>query len=139
MSRSAAFLLALLFTCPCAWADIPRDPNAELARVQKQNNEQAILFYASQIKNNPADASLYAKRGKAYSDNGDYEHALQDFESSLALDPKLANAYVGRAVVRLMKKDYDKCWEDVHKAESLGAKFWPAFTNTLKKGSGREK
>lgn len=141
MKRSAISVLALLLISPCVFATIgvPKDPNEELRKVQKINNEQAIIFFTAQIKKTPKDPSLYAKRGKAYQDNGDYPHALTDYDKALALDPKQKDVFVGRAVIHLMNKDYDKCWVDVHQAESLGGQFWPAFMEGLKKGSGRDK
>ena len=133
------FALVSLFVSLNALAIAANDPNTELQKIQKLNNDQAILFFTDQIKKNPKDAVAYAKRGKAYGANKDYNQALIDYDKALKLDPKLADPYVGRAVAYLMKKDYDKSWENVHKAESLGGKFWPAFTNALKESSGREK
>ncbi len=125
------------------------DPNASLRKatspltdfekVKKINNELAIKHFTGLIEKNPKEALNYAKRGKAYSGNKDYEKAGKDYDTAIKLDPKLTEAYVGRAVVRLMEKDYNRCWEDVHKAESLGGQFWPSFTDALKAGSGRDK
>lgn len=165
--RTQVFLLVLFFASSNAFASTPsdplaeqkriqklntsvpkdpnaefkksQDPNAELRKIQKLNNDHAILFYTEGIKKSPKDAALYAKRGKVHSWNNNYELAQADFDKALTLNPKLADAYVGRAVIYLMKKDYDKSWENVHKAESLGGEFWPAFTESLKSGSGREK
>ena len=139
MRRLGIVWIGLLAVSPCVFASVPQDPLAEVRKIQKLNNDQSILFFTGEIKKKPKDASLYAKRAKAYSGNQDYEHALPDYDKALALDPKLADAYVGRAVIHLMKKDYDKSWEDVHKAEALGGQFWPAFIQALKTGSGREK
>lgn len=118
------------------------DPNAMLIniqKIQKLNNDKAIEFLTGKIKENPKDADAYAKRGKAYGANKDYDHALADYENALKLNPKLADPYIGRAVIYLMKNNYDKSWESVHKAESLGGKFWPSFMDALKKNSAREK
>ncbi len=115
------------------------DPLATLRQVEKINNDQAIKFFGEKIAKNPKDALSYARRGKAYSGNKDYEHALPDYDKAIELDPKLTDAYVGRAVIRLVNKEYDKCWEDVHKAESLGGQFWPSFMEALKEGSKRDK
>ena len=128
------------------------DPNAEIRkitgkdsaladfeRLKRTQNDLAIVRYSSLIKKNPKDALSYARRGRAFSDNRDYDKALEDYNKALALNPNTTEAYIGRAVVYLMKKDYDKCWADVHKAESMGGKFWPAFMDSLKAGSKRDK
>lgn len=111
----------------------------DFERIQKLNNDANIIHYSSVIAKNPKDAKSYARRGKAYSANKDYDKALSDFNKAIEYDPKLAEAYTGRAVCYLMKKDYDNCWSDVHKAESMGENFWPAFMDSLKKNSKREK
>ena len=138
-SRAIVLLLSLLFVSSNAFAAASSDPVAELKKVQKINNDNAIKFFTTEIAKKPKEAAFYAKRGKAYSGNKDYEPAMADYEQAMQLDPKLADAYVGRAVIHLMKEDYDKCWADVHKAESLGGKFWPTFMDALKDGSGRDK
>ncbi len=111
----------------------------EHERIQALNNEASIIHYTSVLAKNPKDAKSYAKRGKAYSATRKYDKAQTDFSKALELDPKQAEAYTGRAVCYLMMKDYDNCWKDVHKAESMGEKFWPAFMDSLKKESKREK
>lgn len=147
------FVLGLFFISTTVFAAETDDPNAalrkmrqvttgvdpilaDLQKIQKLNNDQAILFFTGKINKNPKDAVAYAKRGKAYSANKDYKQALIDYNKALEFDPKLADIYVGLAVIYLMQKEYDKCWQEVRKAEALGAKFWPAFTEALEKGSG---
>lgn len=110
---------------------------ADVERVQKTNNEIAITHFTKLIQKNPKDAVPYAHRGKAYSGLKRYPEAMADYEKAIELDPKLPGAYVGRAVVRYTQEDYDGSWEDVHKAESLGGEFWPAFLEALKERSGR--
>lgn len=112
---------------------------AEFEKVKKINNELSIQHFTGQLLKTPNDASLYAKRGKAYSALRDYANAMKDYDKAIALDEKNTDAYVNRAVARFMLKDYDGSWEDVHKAESLGGKFWPAFTDALKESSKRKK
>lgn len=147
----SVFLASPLFLVSMAQAagNDNTDPNAplkkvmaplkELEKIKKMNNDLSIKHFTELIQKNPKEAMNYAKRGKAYSGNKDYEKAMEDFQTAISLDSKLSEPYVGRAVVYLMKKDYDHCWEDVHKAESLGGKFWPSFMEALKAGSGRDK
>lgn len=115
----------------------PKNPLAELEKVQKINNELAVQHFSEKIRKNAKDGDAYSKRAKAHAGLKDYEKALQDYDKAVELDPNLASAYVGRAVARYMKKDYDGSWADVHKAESLGGQFWPSFMDALKASSGR--
>ena len=61
------------------------------------------------------------------------------FSEAIKKSSHNTGAYYNRAVAYFYKKDYDRCWKDVHKAESLGYKFSPDFIKSLKKASGREK
>ena len=57
-------------------------------------------------------------------------------------NPYDAGIYYNRAVAYFYKKNYDLSWEDVHKAEDLGIKDNPKFTelvDRLKAASGRKK
>ena len=112
---------------------------AEFEKVKKLNNDAAIRQFTAVLQKNPKDTGAYAKRGKAYSGNKDYDKAMADYDKAIQLDPKIADAYVGRAVIYLVKRDYNKSWENVHQAEALGGQFWPAFTDALKSGSKRDK
>ena len=135
-------------------ADPTGDPNAairkltaggqdpalvEFEKVKRLNNDAAIAHWTSVIQKNPKDTEAYAKRGKAYGANKDYDKALADYDMAIKMDPKSADSYVGRAVARYFKDDYEKSWEDVRQAETLGGQFWPAFMDALKKKSGHDK
>lgn len=55
------------------------------------------------------------------------------------IDPNDAEAYNNRGLAYSDKKEYDKAWEDVYKAQSLGYKVHPEFLNALRKASGRQR
>jgi hypothetical protein len=47
-------------------------------------------------------------------------------------------AYYGRARSYYFKKEYDKSWDDIKKAQFLGYKIPPEFFDDLRKASGRQ-
>lgn len=49
------------------------------------------------------------------------------------------DAYNGRGMAYFHINEYNKSWDDIHKAEELGYKIKPDFLEDLKKTSGREK
>jgi Flp pilus assembly protein TadD len=112
---------------------------ADVERINRTNNTLAVEHFTKLIAKDPKDALSYARRGKAYAGLRDYEKAQADYDKAIELDPKLPDPYIGRAVSRFVAKDFDKSWEDVHMAESLGGEFWPAFMDGLKETSGRDK
>ena len=61
-----------------------------------------------------------------------------DFEK-MADKPTYAAAYFNRAIAYSMKKEFDKAWEDVHKAENLKYRVNPKFLDDLREASGRDK
>jgi hypothetical protein len=51
----------------------------------------------------------------------------------------LAKAYYKRGIVYYVKKERDKSWQDVKKAQSLGYQIPPKFLEDLRKAPGRER
>lgn len=60
------------------------------------------------------------------------------FSQTIENNPNYAGAYYNRAIAYFHKNNYEFCWQDVHKAESLGLKFSANFLASLRKSSGRQ-
>lgn len=109
--------------------------------------DQAIVELDKTIKQEPQFHDVYSLRALAYARKGDYDSAVADYtkgiESFGDSDPffkhKKAEAVLGRAKVYFLKQEYEKAWEDVRKAESLGADIDAEFIEYLRKASGRDK
>jgi len=69
----------------------------------------------------------------------DLDRTITIFNETIKQNPSYAGAYYNRAIAYYYKKEYDKSWEDVHKAESLGLVFKPEFIESLQKASCRKK
>jgi tetratricopeptide (TPR) repeat protein len=69
---------------------------------------------------------------------GNLSQAILDYDNAIQIDPDYAIAYGNRAAAYFFKKEYDKAWEDVRKAESLGHKINPDLARGLKKVSKNE-
>jgi len=114
---------------------------------------KAMSDYNKTIQLNPDYALAYYNRGVVYYNQNNDTDALIDFNKSIELDPTYADAYIksmsdydevivlhptdGRAynnlaVVYYYLKDFDKAWEDVHKAQDLGYVVSPVLINLLK-------
>jgi tetratricopeptide (TPR) repeat protein len=61
------------------------------------------------------------------------------FSEAIKKDPDYAGLYYNRAVAYFYKKNYEQCWLDVHKAESLGCRSSADFIKLLQKTSHRER
>ena len=57
--------------------------------------------------------------GITYFNKGYYNHAITNFSEAIRIDPKFADAYVGRGNAYLYKKEYDAAMEDYNKALQL--------------------
>lgn len=70
----------------------PQDEEAiELRRdyyEEKNHLGNAILEYSNAIKKDSENVNLYAKRGELYFKNGNYEKALEDYNTVLAFNPE---------------------------------------------------
>jgi tetratricopeptide (TPR) repeat protein len=61
------------------------------------------------------------------------------FKKALEANPRLAAAYFDRANAFYNKGEYDKVWDDINKARSLGYHVPKKFIKALRRVSGRER
>jgi tetratricopeptide (TPR) repeat protein len=74
-------------------------------------------------------AIAHNNRGNAYSEKGDYDHAIQDYDSAIQLNPNYAQPYNNRGVVYQKKGDYDQAIKDFDEAIKLNPDYAYAFAN----------
>jgi tetratricopeptide (TPR) repeat protein len=86
---------------------------------------------------NPRFAMAYYYRGLLCHVKPD--QAISDYTEAIEIDPWFAVAYAERVFAYYRNREYDKAWEDVHKAESLGQQIRPGFLKVLLKDSGRQR
>jgi len=101
--------------------------------------KKAIADFDKVIAGDPNLASAYLNRAIAYQKIGNLGLALSDCSKAIQINPNYAKAFHNRAVIYLLRKEYTKSWEDLHRAEALGYKIDPRFLEELKKATGREK
>jgi len=59
------------------------------------------------------------------------------FTKAIETNPRLAAAYYDRANAFYNKGEYDKVWEDIDRARSMGYRVPKKFLKSLRKVSGR--
>ncbi|MDD5282249.1 MAG: tetratricopeptide repeat protein [Candidatus Omnitrophica bacterium] len=75
-------------------------------------------------------------------DQKELDNIINVFSQAIKTNPNYAGAYYNRAVAYYYKNNYDKSWEDIHKAQELGFgndSMLTGLVNRLKKATGREK
>ena len=107
--------------------------------INKGMYDEAIAEITKAIEIDPNVAEFYKTRGELYRTKSDLGHAIPDYSKAIELDPNDGETYYFRAISYYFTKEYDKAWDDVHNAESLGYKVFPGFIEDLQKASGREK
>jgi tetratricopeptide (TPR) repeat protein len=106
----------------------------------KGQYDKAISDYNKAIEINPRHVAAYYNRGMAYAKGkGQYDKAIPDFTKFLEINPMSVEAYNNRGVAYFRIKEYEKAWDDVHKAQNLGYNVHPGFLKALREASGREK
>ena len=99
------------------------------------------------------DHMKYHNTGADLFEGGQYNKALYFLDKAIEIDPNSTLSYEVRAKVYCKLKQYNKAWDDVKKAQSLGTKvqIWdgrklqskayevdPVFLEELRRASGRE-
>lgn len=111
-----------------------------IAHAIRGQHNQAIPYYNKAIEINPTFANAYFSRGVAYvQGRGQNDQAISDYNKAIDINPRFAKAILSRGVAYYSKGEYDKAWEDVHKAQSLGYQVHPGFLKALREASGRQR
>jgi len=120
----------------------PRDASAynrrAFAHVAKGEYDQAILDYTKAIKINSKFAEAYCNRGNVHAFKDEGVAAISDYSKAIEISPTFALAYNNRGIAYYKSGEYEKSWENVHKAQSLGYQIPEEFLTLLREASGRE-
>jgi len=101
--------------------------------------DAAISDYNQALKINPDYAEVYYNRGNAYAAKGTLTRAISDYDQAIRINPDTASFYANRGAVYFIRQEYDKTWEDIHKAEALGYRFNTEFLRQLKGATENKK
>ena len=86
----------------------------------------AAIIQSGQVKGAEL-AMAFNNRGIAYSNKGDYDHAISDFTEAIRLKPDFEMAYDNRALAYIDHADYDHAIQDMNAAIKLNAKDADAY------------
>ena len=79
------------------------------------NIDEAIVELNTAIDSN-ASSNLYALRGEAYMQMGDYQNALNDFDSAIEVDGMNAVAFYDRSLLNTRLENYEAALNDINNA-----------------------
>jgi tetratricopeptide (TPR) repeat protein len=139
---AAAPILVLLLAS--ATAQKPKEGqfrNVELCNgaSSPETRIEACSAFIEADRGGPSSLAIaYNNRGIAYAAKADYDRAVADFESAIAIDPAFVKPLNNRGATRLKKGEYDAAIEDFDRAIGLQPAYAGAFANRaetwLKKG-----
>jgi len=115
--KLATAVLLLPYVCPA----IAQDSRA----VCFSNSSPGAVIPACDdlIETDPRHAQAYQARGAAWYKVGDYERAIVDYSSSLAIDPKYIRAYFNRGIAWEAEGNLQKALEDLRIFQGLDPSF----------------
>ena len=102
-------------------------PVTELGIVQKPRWGDGGLWLPGSTRRN--DAVFYNNRGETYLSEGKIDEAINDFNTVIMLQPKLAAAYNKRGIAYKEKRELDHAIEDFNKAIELKPDYAIAYSN----------
>lgn len=118
MSRSrlliATALLAATLAAPASAFVLVTGGTLAAACSRQASNDADTAFAVQQCSNSltsdalsPFDrAATHVNRGIIYINRGQYDEALRDFDTAIAMRPSLAEGYLNRGAVLLHQRDY---------------------------------
>lgn len=84
-------------------------------------------------------AAIHIFRGNTCFFKRQIDEGIEEYSKAVKINPKYALSYNNRGLAYYFKREYDKAWQDVNKAQSLGFQVHPGFLKALRKASGRQK
>ncbi len=107
--------------------------NRGLEYFRQNKFTEAISDFNKTITIDPKSAAAYNDLSVLYALKGDPVQAMSDSNKAIEIKPNYAEAYNNRALIYYQLKDYKRTWEDVYRAQALGATVNPQLINALKK------
>jgi ATP-dependent 26S proteasome regulatory subunit/Flp pilus assembly protein TadD len=80
-------------------------------------------------KPSPTDARTYYHRGNTYYEKGDYERAIEAYNTAIILNPTFSEAYFNRGLCHYNLKNFDKGIADYAKSADLDPKNPVIYNN----------
>jgi len=136
LTFSSGLLLLLTWMVP---AGAQEKPNQSVSSLVKQAAELGLLYGTGRrfedlsgsgkrlnfqqiealVKAHAGDPLAYVRRGNAYINEGDFELARKDFDRALSLDPKSAQAHIGKSRIY----QFEQKWQTAMTELALARKF----------------
>ena len=139
----AVSALTLTLVVTCAVAQTSAISNVDLCNGRDHSSAEPQIRGCSALIKSDADnpkvlAIAYNNRGNAFSKEGQYELAIQDYDKSINLDPGYAKPLNNRGVAYQKQGDLDRAIQDFNAAINIDPNYADAFFNRgatyLKKG-----
>ena len=102
------------------------------ANSQLKTWENSVALWNNVLKDAgsyPGYALAFTNRGDAQADLQDYESAVQDYTTAIRLNPSYVDAYNNRGLIRGISRDYQAAKADFDEAIRLHPDFVKAYNN----------
>lgn len=90
-------------------------------------------------ENKGKESWFYYNLGLAFLQKKEVDQAISLFNKSLETNPTYAVAYISLGRAYYLKAEYEKSWEDIHRAQALGATVSEEFLDQLRRDSAGER
>jgi tetratricopeptide (TPR) repeat protein len=91
--------------------------------------EDALDYFTDRIRLNEKDSAAYNGRAVAWSEKGEYDFAIKNYNEAIRLNPNDAGLVSNRGNAWAEKKDFDKAISDYDYAIRINPKYATAFAN----------
>ncbi len=128
-----AILLAAVLTSTFLSVASAQSLDQQWAWCRDDNSARLIRACTAVIRSGhqtPEDlARAYFNRGRAWSDKGQFDRAIADFDQAIRLDPEYPDAFNNRGVAYAGKGQFDRAIEDYDRAIALDPNYAIAIYN----------
>ncbi len=100
-----------------------------LAYARNEVWKSELSLWDDTVNKSPGKARPYNNRGVVYSNMGEHDKALSDFEQALSINPNYENAYNNRGVAYVNLGEFDKAMSDFNQALRIDSSHADAYNN----------
>jgi len=104
--------------------------NEVISMLEKDSPNTVLVYLNDNINKNPNFLEAYLVRGEIFTEKGDFQESLSDFDKVIKIDPYMPHAYYLRGLLYAkLKGDTDKAFNDFNKTIEIDNGFAAAYAN----------
>lgn len=102
--------------------------NAWVMKTECMSLEQALEYFTGELRRDPTSTATWIRRAICWTEQGDFNRTIKDYDEAIRLDPNMAHVYGSRGVAKSNLKDYTGAIKDFNECIRLNPNYAAGFS-----------